>query len=144
MRLDACLLADAATATPDGKLFIHGGGITRLTPLVLPWTHPLLGVVVRFEVEPGDNEQAHEISLRLVSPDGEQMPLPLPTITVTPERPAHAIEGEEHYVQLALGLAGITFQGDGIHVLELALNGDTIRGLRLAVIAPAQVPAPGG
>src|SRR5262245_50313329 len=98
MRLDTCLLADAATTTPDGKVFIHGGGITRLTPPTLPWTHPMLALVLRFELEEDDPGTSHQISLGLNSPAGEEMLTPAPELDVHPT-PTKAVEGEESYLQ---------------------------------------------
>lgn len=141
MRLDTCLLADAATATPDGKLFIHGGGISRITPPVLPWTHPLLAVVLRFELEAGDADRTHELALALVSPKGDQMLSPVPTLEVPPQR-TRAVEGEESYLQAALQFATIPFASEGIYTLEVRVDGANVRSVPLAVVAPQTPQAP--
>jgi hypothetical protein len=138
MRLDTCLLADAATTTPDGKMFIHGGGITRLTPPTLPWTHPTLTLVLRFELEAEDVGVAHEILLGLESPAGEAMLTPAPTIKV-PGAAARAIPGEESYLQTVFQIAGIPIATDGIYRLSVALDGEPLRVLPIAVISPNAV-----
>lgn len=134
MRLDTCLLADAATGTPDGKLFIHGGGISRLTPPTLPWTHPMLALVLRFELASDDADRTHEIEVALVSPQGDQMLSPSPKIEV-PRQHLNAVEGEELYLQAALQLGGITFASEGIYSMDVRLDGKKVRSLRLAVVA---------
>jgi hypothetical protein len=135
MRLDTCLLADAATTTPDGKVFIHGGGITRLTPPALPWTHPMLALVLRFQLDDGDPGTSHKITLGLTSPAGEEMLRPAPELDVR-TTPTRAVPGEESYLQTTLQFGGIPIATAGIYRLGVQLDGEPLRELPIAVIAP--------
>jgi hypothetical protein len=135
MRLDVCWLADAATGTPDGKLFIHGGGITRLSPPQLPWVHPMLALVLRFQIDRDDANQPHEIGLQIVAPDGTQLLSPAPAVAVDPGRPI-AVEGEETYLQAVVQLAGLVFASAGIFTFNVSVDADIVRALPVAVVAP--------
>jgi hypothetical protein len=134
MELDTFMLADAATGTPDGKLFIHGGGITRITPPIIPWTQPQLAIVARLRMGPEDWDQEHELQLSLLDPDGALIMPPAPVTVEAPQRP-DAAEGEEHYVQLAIGLASPTFAREGLYKVELRLGEKLLRSLPLRVVA---------
>jgi hypothetical protein len=144
MQLDTFMLADAATGTPDGKLFIHGGGITRINPPVLPWTQPQLAIVARLLMDPDDWDATHELQLLVLDPDGALVMPPAPIPVTAPPRP-QAAEGEEQYVQLALGLASPTFAREGTYRVELRLGERLLRSLPLSVVAVRpEPPAPSG
>jgi hypothetical protein len=134
MELDTFMLADAATGTPDGKLFIHGGGITRITPPIIPWTHPQLAIVARLRMAAEDWDQVHELQLSLLDPGGALITPSAPITIPAPPRPPHA-EGEEQYVQLALGIASPTFAVEGLYRVELRRGDDVLRSFPLPVLA---------
>lgn len=134
MELDTLLVADAAAATPDGKLFIHGGGITRISAPMIPWTQPQLAVVARLRMNEEDWGRVHELQITVVDPNGAFIMPPAPISVPAPPRPP-APEGEEQYVQLALGLASPTFASEGIYRLELRLGEHVLRSLPLSVVA---------
>lgn len=136
MRLDFMLLADAATATPDGKLFIHGGGVSRLNPPSLPWTQPQLGLVARFVMDLDDYGRPHEIQLSAAAPSGTLLipPAQLP-VEPAPRPDTTAGDEEEVYMNMALGLASLTFGEEGVYRFDLRLDGELVRSLPLAVVA---------
>lgn len=141
MRLDMAILADAATAPPDGKLYIHGGGITRITAPVLPWTQPQLAIVARFLVESGDEHESHALEVTLASPQGQNIFPPAAIEIPTHEFPGPPLEGEERFMQMALAIAALTFAVEGVYRINLTLDGEHIRSLPLAVVGtPAQGP----
>lgn len=133
MRLEAFLLADAATATPDGKLYIHGGGITRLTAAVLPLVSQL-ALVVRLAVDVDDFKQEHTFSFSLADPDGGIVVPPVP-LKVAAQEPPKLPEGEERFLQLAIGLGPVTFSRAGLYRLKLTVNNRTLRSMNLPVVA---------
>jgi len=141
MKLDMAMLSDAATALPDGKLYIHGGGVTRITATVLPWTQPQLAIVARFLLEEGDEDESHMLGLTFTNPQGHNM-LPETSIEVAPQEQPAAVEGEERFLQLALNIAALTFTADGVYHVGLSLNGETVRSLPIAVIGVAPTGAP--
>jgi hypothetical protein len=133
VRLDTFLLADAAAATPDGKLYIHGGGITRLTTSALPLL-ATLAVVVRFQMEPKDFRTDHTFSLSLSDPDGSVVLPPVPIEFPKQTRP-QLPKGEETFLQVALNLGAVTFSRAGAYKLKFAADGHTVRQMTLPVVA---------
>jgi hypothetical protein len=140
VRLETCFLADAASGH-EGKLYVHGGGITRLTPPVFPFMVPMLAVVVRLEAELSDYEGTHEIGLTLLDPTGESV---LPPVAVTSHLgpTPEFVDGEEQYIQLTLSLGGIPIPQPGLYRLELAIDGEVLRVLNLPVVEPPVAAGP--
>lgn len=135
MILDTLLLADAATATPDGKLFIHGGGITQLNPPALPWVQPLITVVVRLRMEEDDWDQPHQMQLEVSNPSGTPIMPPSPiNVEATPQ--PEATEGEDQFLQMALAIANPIFTEEGLYRFDLTIDGELARSMPVAVKAP--------
>jgi hypothetical protein len=133
MRLDLCLLADAVAANPqDGKLFIHGGGITRITPLALPWVQAL-AVAVRFEVEEEDQTRPHAVEFSILDPAEEPI-FVSPAIEIPPLKREET--GEDTFLQLATNLGVLHLIAAGSYTFSLKLDGHVIRRLALRVAEP--------
>lgn len=131
MRLESLLLADHAVAAPDGKLYINGGGITRLSPPSVPFAIPFLSVVLRFEVSKSDGGE-HSLLIRLRDPQGvDLLPLDPREIPVTvPPVPGD----EETYLQLVLSFGGLPLLTFGTHALIIELDGRPVREMKLPVV----------
>jgi hypothetical protein len=131
MRLDTFLLAEAA-AGHEGKLFVHGGGITRIAAPVLPWTHPQLALVIRVAVDDEDREGSHEIGVRIEDPTGAPLAPPFDFPVDVSE--VTSVQGEEAFINLVLTVSPLTFGRDGIHQVSVELDGRPARTLRLPVV----------
>lgn len=137
MKLDMALLADAAAGPPDGKLYIHGGGITRITALIQPWPQPSLAIVLRFLTESQDWGKPATISIELEDPAGDKatppgdMPVEIPGNSYD-----DTIEGEQTALQIVLNLNNIVFRQLGLFTFTVLLDGDVVARLPLAVVAP--------
>jgi len=113
MLLSAFLIADAVSAPPDGKFYIHGGGLTQLAVPFLPFPVPQIGVFVRLEVDPEEIGRAHEFRFKLTDPDDSpvgalpQFEAPLPEGQVPLEA------GEQRFVVLGMNIGGIMVGGQG-------------------------------
>jgi hypothetical protein len=133
MQLDSFLLADAATPA-GGKLYIHGGGITRINVPEVPFMLPTLAVVVRLLVGPDEAAIEHVLQLGLSDPAGEPV-IPAASVPIPAEgTQLDAADGEERFVQLALGFIGIVFHRVGIHRLSMSLDGELIRTMTMPVV----------
>lgn len=73
MRLRSFLLADAVSLGEAGKIYVHGGGIVRLTVESFPWTQPQIDVLLRLERTTEEIGSDHEVVIRLVNQGGETM-----------------------------------------------------------------------
>lgn len=133
MRLDAFMLADHAQAA-EGKLYINGGGITRLNVPIIPFAIPSLTVIVRYVVENSDDYGDHELGLRLVTPSGVDL-FPEESLGNARVEPVPgAAEGEEHVLQLCLSFGGVPIIEQGIHELSTILDGELTRRMTLPVV----------
>lgn len=134
MRLDAFLLADDASAA-EGKLYLHGAGITKITAPVLPWAMPRLAVVLRLQVEPSDldNWTQEVVKLQMNGPDGRTV-IPKTEIPLPSEPPELPTEGEEYFLQLILNFEPLFLEKTGAHRLELSLGEHMLRSMSLPVV----------
>jgi hypothetical protein len=139
MRLDALLLADAVSAPPDGKFYVHGGGVTRITVPHLPFDVPQLAVLVRLEIDEHEIGQAHEFGFDLRDPSGALVgPAPAPRFPAElPPPPSGAdapIEGEPRFVVLVLNIGGIRVAHPGLYTFSFQVDRETIGSLRFVVV----------
>ncbi len=121
MRFDFALLADYAQVV-DAKLYVQGGGLTRLNVPSLPWMQP---VAVCMRLEPDDDDdlgREWQFGIAVLGP-GEVLIAQHET-PLTLSRPETEItEGEERGVLVALTLSGLVVQAYGPHRVRLSLDG---------------------
>lgn len=132
MRIDTCILADAA-AVHDGKLFIHGGGVTRINAPQLP-IGTTLTLVIRLQVELEDFGREHKLSFSISDPDGAFV-IPPQDAAFGSEggHPEDAVPDEELYWTLPIGLGAILFARAGTHRLKVKVD-DQERVVPLPVV----------
>jgi len=132
MELDALIVADAVSTPPDGKFYIHGGGISRVEVPMLPFPIPL-GLLLRFKVDDEDFTRSHRVGVVLIGPAG------LPNVPgvefdlAAPDELPPSVDGEEHFVNIGLQLNGVAVRA-GIHRLEVDLDGQRARTVPIPVI----------
>jgi hypothetical protein len=132
--VNAFLIADAVSAPPDGKFYIHGGGLTRLTVPSLPFPVPQLGMFVRLEVETAELGQSYEFRFTLTDPDGVSLGS-LPQFEAPiPDPPVPFEEGEQRFVVLAINIGGILVGRTGLHLLTFLVNNEPLGSLPLPVV----------
>ncbi len=136
MRASLFLIAEAAAAVGQ-RLYIHGGGITRVDAPMLPWAEQL-AFAIRLQVTP-DEVGIHQVRIRTVDPDGEVVgeALELPFIVQEPDQLA---DGEPMMVHAGLTIAPITVFRPGPHVCELIVDGEVLASETLAVTGPRGGP----
>jgi hypothetical protein len=120
VKLDWFMLADAAVVT-DGKYYIHGGAITRITVGALPWVHPQLALVQRILLEPQD-VGAHEVTIAVLNPRGEKITESKLGFSV--QEPTDLLEGEPFSAHLALTLVHVVLAEEGPHQAIVAIDGE--------------------
>jgi hypothetical protein len=137
MRLDTFLLADAATAPPDGKLYIHGGGLTVIRAPITPISVPL-SLAIRLEIEERELHVPHVLRLSILAPDGNSV-WPAQELGFGPmDEPQQVADGEERYIQLALSFGALTFESEGVYTFSLAADGETLREMAVPVVVVGQ------
>jgi hypothetical protein len=124
MRLDTFILADAATASPDGKFNVLGAGLTRVEVPTLPFPMEL-STVLRFEATDEEIESGeHEVLITLRGPTGQPNIAPL-IVRLRAEAGDPLIEGEQRYLVMVLSVPGQAVR-EGRHQLEVELNGKQV------------------
>jgi hypothetical protein len=131
MRLDAFLIADAASTSDDGKFFIHGGGISRFVVPMLPY--PLgVAVFIRFEVDDAEIQQAHRFRVAVLGPVGPNIQ-PLDFESVPAEEPPPVLDGEQRFMQIGLNLP-LGIIRTGLYRVELYLDGELLRSIPVPLV----------
>jgi hypothetical protein len=138
MRLNALLLADSVTAPPDGKFYVHGGGLTRLIVPGLPFLVPL-GALARPEIEEREMGESHEFAFVLIDPNGQQVEgLPHFTAPFPPGTAYDLAPGEQRFVVLALNMT-VAVTDSGLYTFDFRVDGVTMGSIPLPVTIVAPV-----
>src|SRR5712692_8647127 len=80
MKADFALVAEYASAPPDGKLYVIGAGIRRVASPTFPTVLPNMSLVVSLRVPPAECGINHQLQLAFLDPDGVQLMAPPPFI----------------------------------------------------------------
>jgi hypothetical protein len=132
LELDTFMLADAVSAH-EGKVYLHGAGLTRINAVGLPVALPQLSVFARFRPDEEDLSRGHSLYLALLDPQGDPVvapqeleigPLPRPTLA----------EGEEFFAQLVFTFAPVVFAIAGVYRFEFLVDGESVRSMTFPVI----------
>lgn len=141
MKVQAFMLADAAAAL-EGKLYIHGGGFTRITASEVPFVRQF-AFVAQCRVDDGDDKsQAVGFSLR--NPSGAFV-VPEHGFNVDLEQHETTAPGEPVLLNFAVTVNGLLFQEAGVYDAELWFQRAVVASLPLVVVVGAPiVPEPPG
>jgi len=127
MNVDQALLADYAEVTQRGGKLIVCGIFDRITLGDVDAVHPHMALALRLVSEPGE-EDAHQLSVRLVDPDGvDVVPVMEGDVEVKGESDGDAS------VNLILDLNLVKFRTAGPHSFDIFLDGELARQVPLAV-----------
>ena len=142
MRLHFLLLAQAASAPPDGLLYIHGGGIntvlTQQVPLGFQGT-----LVIRLFADRSEAGRQVPLEIQINDEDGRSI-LPQPVRLLIAAQPvAHHPVGWPIPVQVVANLTGVQLARAGEYTIDVLLNDQHVGSehLRVVVGAPGQAPA---
>lgn len=154
MAVDA-FLADSVVS-PDGKLYVQGGGWTVISTPVLPWRQPRLGlaVLIRVPYSLATNEP-HKFEVRLEDADGTILALGDAPPGTTPDgkvrrvggeftvgRPPGLLQpGDDQLVAIAMNVDGLVFEKAGVYRFVISIDGADVKTLRFRVNLLIQ-PAP--
>lgn len=128
MRIDLALMCDYALVDRANKL--TAAGIFRgLAGPSLPFTHPRMYLALALVVEPEDRGD-HELTLRLIDPDGSEVVKPLKA-RIHVDRTDPIAEGVMNFV---LELTGVKFRTTGTHCFDLFLDGEFATRVELNVV----------
>lgn len=139
MELETLIVADGVSTPPDGKFYIHGGGISRVEVPQLPFPMPL-GVLLRFRVDDDDLLRSHRIALVLIGPRGVPNVPGVEFDLAAPDDLPEAVAGEERFTNVGLQINAVAVLG-GLYHLQVDLDGKRVRNVPIPVIVPSGVEA---
>jgi hypothetical protein len=131
MRLDFFMLADDASS-PDGKVYIHGGAITRAHVPSFP-AQVLVAAIARLLVDPEEiGGPSHPVSFEWVGP-GQADPSQVASTDVAPIDPPGGFGGGEDVGLVVVAKMLVPCQGPGPHEVRFRMDGEVICSRRLYV-----------
>src|SRR5205085_1748663 len=135
-------LCDHATVPPDGKIYIHGGGVHQLYVAQIPGPLRTLFLVVRLSIPWHMLGEPHMVRIRALDLDRRPIGPTDPLITTPFElgRPAGHRPGDESAINICAELNGLTIQQPLTMRFHLLVDDETIGSLPLKVM---QLPPPG-
>ena len=128
MEIDLALTADAATIDSSGKLNLLGI-FDRITVHHFPAQHGRISLVLRFIGGPAD-AGIHELAIRLLGPDGEEIVALDGELQVAPGRRS-LVSGLR--IPHVLNLDGLVFHEPGGYTFEISVDGKHQASLPMAV-----------
>lgn len=130
VRVTTSLLADAATAC-DGKLYVHGGGWDVLNTASVPFTQPLMAVVLMIEMEPSEVAE-HTFAISLVDDGGTPLGFGA-TGRMVPGDQSVLLSGPVARLPLAIPFQAVTFSRAGIYRFQISIDEQVIHSVEFAV-----------
>lgn len=136
--VEYAFLADSADAPPNGKLYVLGAGIDRITAANFPVVQPTITLVVKLRLHAAECGAPHTFTADLWDNDGQPCGVHIEQQFIAArnsERPAASV-----YAQLIMHLVGLRFSAPGDYSFELMVDGTHYKSISLALI---QLPNPG-
>ena len=133
MEIVLATLADAANTTKDGKLNVMGMFDT-LYAGAMPVTHPSMQLVLKIRIEPSETDREHEIEIRCMDEDGEEL------FKVSGGFSVKAAPGRAATFNHTVGINNLTFQKFGGYTFPIFINRDLKRTVELEVTRAEGLP----
>jgi Family of unknown function (DUF6941) len=129
-------LCDHATVPPDGKIYIHGGGIHQLFAAQIPGPLRALFLVVRLSIPWHMLGEPHTVRIRALDLDRRPVGPTDPLLTTPFElgRPPGHRPGDESAINICAELAGLTVDQPMTIRFHLEVDDETIGSLPLKVV----------
>jgi hypothetical protein len=138
MDVDFGMVCDFASLTPEGKLNVLGV-FQEINAPTLPFTLPMMFVVVAFTAGAAERGMKKNAKLMLLDPDAQLiLGLESGPMEVPASRP-----GAKGRVNAVIGLNNVTFQRYGPHSFEVLVDDDTKGSVPIWVVEP-QIDQQGG
>ncbi|MGH2406456.1 MAG: tetratricopeptide repeat protein [Candidatus Limnocylindrales bacterium] len=134
MRILLALLAEHATASTDGRLYVVGGGIRTLQFASFPAIQPRLSVALGIEVGPSELGNEHTLSILAEGPRAELVFRPVKVTFSMPPGPDRARAGYFHFVSnmdnvafATAGEYGFVVHVDGVEIERVGIRVEQTR-----------------
>src|SRR4030081_1708022 len=136
-------LCDHAAVPPDGKIYIHGGGVHQLYVPQIPGPLRTLYLVVRLSIPWHMLGEPHTVTIHALDLDRKSISSSDPMITTPFElgKPAGHRPGDESAINICAELNGLTIQQPMTIRFHLLIDDQLIASIPLKVL---QMPTPVG
>lgn len=128
MQIEYAFLADAAQ-TAEGKLYVLGGGIDRITTRKFPTTHPFMTLVIKLKLHPSECGRQHKLDIELWDQDGQRVG-PQISGELSRERQPDA-PTQPVFFQVVLNVIGAKFDRPGMYEFHILVNGEYLKSVPL-------------
>ncbi len=129
MKLDFAFICDYAEVT--GKINAMGIGFDTIHAPQVPWTHPLLFLVMQTRATVAEVGEK-KLEVHLIDDDGQAVIPPLKGKFTVPKPDS----GVETIGRVSLALRNVSFPRYGAYSLRVALDGHEVHSMKLTVSLP--------
>lgn len=122
MRIRNFIVADAVSQGPQGKFYVHGGGVTSIGALAFPYVHPTLGLLATIVYDSPEDDIEHHLEV-LVQMDGSDRPEST-IVDLHTDKPPDAFEMRRswHLLHLIGDVNGLQFKEPGRYWVVLKID----------------------
>jgi hypothetical protein len=138
----AFFAADHAAVTPDGKVYVNGGGISLLRFPSFPATLATLGIAAILQLPFHNTMQDHTIRVGLRGPNDQDLPVRVEARFRAAPSP-EAQYGEAGFVPFGVTVTNIEILTAGAYTLVLWFDDEEKATYRMRAIQTLLLPAPG-
>lgn len=130
MRVRNFIVADAVSPGLQGKMFVHGGGVTSIAAAAFPYVHPQLGLLLTLVYEGPEDDIEQRVQVAIENNEGDEVATVLDLET---DKPSEPFEERKSFLLIHLlgEMAGLQFEKPGRYWMVLKLNGEELDRMML-------------
>jgi hypothetical protein len=132
MRIRNFIVADAVSGGPQGKWFVHGGGVTEISAFEFPYIQAKLGLLITLVYDGPEDDTEQDVEIAIVSDAGVET---AKLLQLHAPKPPEAFEARESWqlIHLIGDVSGLRFDEPGRYWVVLKLNGNEMDRMLLDV-----------
>lgn len=133
IRIPVALIADYALAHPDGKLYVTGGGLRRISFPTFPAARPRLALALGIEVSGSELGKPHTLTIEVGGPDGKPVTMmPVVVNFAVPQQPNPTEPGYFHFVS---NMESVVFPVAGLFAFKVMIDGEERETIPLRAVS---------
>lgn len=132
MQVDFAFLADAAVATPDGKISAIGLGFENIGVPEFPATLRDMAFAVRLFIHPAECNREHTLGIQLWNPDGAIMDVQVEATFTAGKNPTNPTGNAS--LPLVLNLRDTVFPVPGSYAFHVIVDGTHLKEVPLHIM----------
>lgn len=132
MKLDFAILADAAVAHADGRIYVMGGAFARIK-LERPYRYPQLSIILRLKLTPEEASAPHEFELTLIHRKTKQVVIGPATLTSGVDDGDHANPA----INVSVTAQQVEFKAAGDYEYQIKVDGKRVGKVDLEIVLDA-------